>query len=316
MNLFGVLVFSTPWLFSLPSLTTARIIEKVRGKSSAWVMSPKFVPLFILPYFRMIEPPLVPQQAGIRPNDRCVERVSKKGSVCLRPTQRAAQMSGFPTVNNWLTKRQTALIHPNALVVLRSSMLALHKVPRGCASLARVRGNATVAAGSAPDTVKSPPPAQPQAAATASSPSPAPRPAKAKAAADTGKEAAGAASQPDANTRGRRVWPTSRPSITLERPRQYMRPIGVGVLPVYDRALELIKKDSRILQHELSSLKKELQDGESKKSPEEVEKLKAKAKILEIQSEINIPSVRWKARNGLGAYHQIRSVLVLVSPVV
>lgn len=90
-----------------------------------------------------------------------------------------------------------------------------------------------------------------------------------------------------------------------------MRPIGVGVLPVYDRALELIKKDSRILQHELSSLEKELQEGESKKSPEEVEKLKAKAKILEIQSEINIPSVRWKARNGLGVFHEIVRILVL-----
>ena len=32
----------------------------------------------------------------------------------------------------------------------------------------------------------------------------------------------------------------------------------------------------------------------------EAEALKEKESILEIQSEINLPSVRWKARNGMG----------------
>ncbi|KAI0089880.1 phosphatidylethanolamine-binding protein [Irpex rosettiformis] len=99
-------------------------------------------------------------------------------------------------------------------------------------------------------------------------------------------------------TQGRtRRFRTSRPSITLERPRQYMRPLGVGVLPVYDFAVNYIKQDSTNLKHELASFKTELESG--KLSPEDAERVKEKIAILEIQSEINLPSVRWKARNGL-----------------
>ena len=100
-------------------------------------------------------------------------------------------------------------------------------------------------------------------------------------------------------TKGRiRRYRTHRPSITLERPRQYMRPLGVGVLPVYDLAVNYIKQDSANLKHELAGLKTELQSG--KLTPEEAERVQEKIDILEIQSEINVPSVRWKARNGLG----------------
>ena len=34
----------------------------------------------------------------------------------------------------------------------------------------------------------------------------------------------------------------------------------------------------------------------------EVARLQEKVNILEVQSEINLPSVRWKARNGLGTH--------------
>ncbi len=96
----------------------------------------------------------------------------------------------------------------------------------------------------------------------------------------------------------RRRFKTHRPSITLERPRQYMRPLGRGVLPVYDLAVNYIKQDSVNLKQELDGLKAKLETG--KLSPEKAERVKEKIGILEVQSEINLPSVRWKARNGLG----------------
>lgn len=39
------------------------------------------------------------------------------------------------------------------------------------------------------------------------------------------------------------------------------------------------------------------------KDLQEIERLKDKVRILEVQSEINLPSVRWKAKNGLGMYN-------------
>lgn len=105
--------------------------------------------------------------------------------------------------------------------------------------------------------------------------------------------------------RRRRFWPTHRPSISLERPRQYMRPIGVGVVPAYDRALEFIKQDSENLKKELRDVKTELEKAQASQKPEATEqvvRLQEKVEILEVQSEINLPSVRWKAKNGLGAH--------------
>ncbi|KIP02565.1 hypothetical protein PHLGIDRAFT_111938 [Phlebiopsis gigantea 11061_1 CR5-6] len=83
-----------------------------------------------------------------------------------------------------------------------------------------------------------------------------------------------------------------------------MRPIGVGVLPVYDRALEYIKQDSETLKRQLASVNTQLQKAAENTNVEEVEKLKKRAQILEVQSEINLPSVRWKARNGLADLSQ------------
>ena len=77
-----------------------------------------------------------------------------------------------------------------------------------------------------------------------------------------------------------------------------MRPLGLGVLPVYDLAVDYLKQDSARLKRELAQLKTEIDTGG--KSAAELGSLEEKVKILEIQSEINLPSVRWKARNGLG----------------
>lgn len=180
-------------------------------------------------------------------------------------------------------------------------MYALHRVPRGCIRFARIRGNATLEAAASADAVKPPPPPPPpneQKGQTASL-SPAPRPAAEK----PSKKEEKPAEDPNAKKKRRRVqWPTSRPSITLERPRQYMRPIGVGVLPVYDEALQYIKKDSEKIKKQLVAVKAEIETLQASPEPnvEEIEGLKEKVHILEIQSQINLPSVRWKARNGLG----------------
>lgn len=100
-----------------------------------------------------------------------------------------------------------------------------------------------------------------------------------------------------------RFWPTTRPSISLDRPRQYSRPIGVGILPAYDHALAYIKRDSSLRKMELEKYLAELEAAEKDgKDLLEIERLQEKVKILEVQSEINLPSVRWKAKNGLGVY--------------
>lgn len=184
-------------------------------------------------------------------------------------------------------------------------MYALHRVPRGCLRFAQIRANATLEAAASVDAVKPPPPPPPpteQKAQTASL-SPAPRPAAVKTSKKEAKPTEEPVEDPNAKKKRRRVqWPTSRPSITLERPRQYMRPIGVGVLPVYDEALQYIKKDSEKIKKQLVAVKAEIETLQASSEPnvEEIERLKEKVHILEIQSEINLPSVRWKARNGLG----------------
>lgn len=171
-------------------------------------------------------------------------------------------------------------------------MHALRRLPRGQCAPWLARGNATVQAATAPTPL--PPPAQsakPKAKAAA--------PTATTTEAGTGTATADVKAEEATKTRFRR-FPTSRPSITLERPRQYMRPVGLGVLPVYDLAVSYIKKDSENLKAELAGFKLQLESG--KLTPEEAEKVKEKVEILEVQSEINLPSVRWKARNGLGMY--------------
>lgn len=95
-------------------------------------------------------------------------------------------------------------------------------------------------------------------------------------------------------------WKTHRPRITLEHPRQYSRPIARGVLPVYDLALQYIEEDSKALTQELEEVRKALKAAETEGDAERQEALAEKARILEIQSQVNLPEVRWKAANGLG----------------
>lgn len=95
------------------------------------------------------------------------------------------------------------------------------------------------------------------------------------------------------------MYPAIRPSISLERPREWHRPIARGVLPAYDEALRVISRDAKIVQKEASELRAKLMKGEF--SGEAGVQAKEKLDILDIMGHVNLPDVRWKARNGLGA---------------
>ncbi|OBZ80101.1 54S ribosomal protein L35, mitochondrial [Grifola frondosa] len=186
-------------------------------------------------------------------------------------------------------------------------MLALRRLPRICPRLAGVRGNASIETPSTPAAeanTQLPPPPQVASSPAPPAPSPAPRPAKTKPA--KASEVAPAAKEDAEEDTGKtppRVWPTRRPFISLERPREWNRPLAKGVLPAYDFALRYIARDSKILRKELADLKEALKAAESapegEKDEEALQKMREKVKILEIQAEVNLPDVRWMARNGM-----------------
>lgn len=61
-------------------------------------------------------------------------------------------------------------------------------------------------------------------------------------------------------------------------------------------------KDSATLKKEIDELKVVIQQEEavSEKDEDASEKKRKKLHILEVQSEINLPEVRWKVANGMG----------------
>lgn len=176
-----------------------------------------------------------------------------------------------------------------------SAMLACRRTTRLYPQLLKFRTNTTLQSETIQDAVVPPPASKPPPAL-----SPAPRTTTSTEAQE--EKAASSDSTTDSKKTKGRVWPTRRPYISLEHPRQYSRPIGVGVLPVYDEAIEYIKRDSKARKEEIKRYQVTLDkaQNESEVDSKEVERLREKIKILEVQSEINLPSVRWKARNGLG----------------
>lgn len=72
------------------------------------------------------------------------------------------------------------------------------------------------------------------------------------------------------------------------------------MLPVYDLALQYIEEDSKVLTQELEDVRKALQAAEMEGDVDRQQALVEKVKILEVQSQVNLPEVRWKAANGLG----------------
>ncbi|KAH9949497.1 PEBP-like protein [Amylocystis lapponica] len=179
-------------------------------------------------------------------------------------------------------------------------MLTLRRLPRAYASLSGARGNASLqAASSTADAVTPPPPSPPK--VTAQKVTPTPTASKAKT-----PDASAASEDAGAQKEKPKVWtgPTRRPRISLDHPKEWNRPIARGVLPVYDLALAYVREDAAQIKDELKALQKELKVAmsapEGERDTQKVEELTEKAAILEIQSQINLPEVRWKAANGMG----------------
>ncbi|KAJ4480333.1 hypothetical protein C8R41DRAFT_869134 [Lentinula lateritia] len=102
-----------------------------------------------------------------------------------------------------------------------------------------------------------------------------------------------------------------RPQISVDKPKNWNRPIAEGVLPAYDEALKLIMRDSEDLSKEARKVGKEIDALEAQAEAEEaqgntekfnsileeLESLRKKYHILSVQSQINMPSVRWTVNN-------------------
>jgi large subunit ribosomal protein L35 len=123
--------------------------------------------------------------------------------------------------------------------------------------------------------------------------------------------------------------PPKRPSISLEYPRTWNRPLKKGVVPAYDLALATLTKDSLLLKAEAKQMRRDILKkeenyqklkakyeslpseesmSEEKKAlneemqtlDQELEKILEKLNIVEVQSEVNLPEVRWKVNNAMG----------------
>ncbi|KAJ7171718.1 phosphatidylethanolamine-binding protein [Mycena crocata] len=107
-----------------------------------------------------------------------------------------------------------------------------------------------------------------------------------------------------------------RPEISLDRPRRWNRPLPEGILPAYDEALKVIRMDARRVRAEAEKKRKEVLrmhkmlsgalpgaapvEGEEKRALEgELEKMREKLEILDVQSEVNLPEVRWSVANAM-----------------
>lgn len=121
---------------------------------------------------------------------------------------------------------------------------------------------------------------------------------------------------PAAETAGRRrrKQPPKRPDISLKAPRTWNRPLAPGVVPAYDLALTEITRDSNVIKKEAAELRTLLtakQDVYAALKPSadsdalraldaEVEAILKKLSILDVQSEVNLPWIRWKVNNAMG----------------
>jgi large subunit ribosomal protein L35 len=95
---------------------------------------------------------------------------------------------------------------------------------------------------------------------------------------------------------------TRRAKISLQHPREWNRPLAFSVLPAFDEALKVIKEDSIGLKEEAKTLQGAIARAKEAPQPDNdaLRALEEKLKILEVQSEINFPQVRWKCANGMG----------------
>lgn len=110
----------------------------------------------------------------------------------------------------------------------------------------------------------------------------------------------GSTSPPRRRTPGRRnpKYPPIRPSISLERPREWNPPVAPGVIPAYDEAVAYIRADAAAVQAEVDTLRSSLDNGQV--PTEGIEDVKERLDVLEVMAQVNLPEVRWKAANGMG----------------
>lgn len=166
-------------------------------------------------------------------------------------------------------------------------MFALRRVCAKPLTYTARRGNATVqAAAEATRTASSPPP-----------PTPAVEGAPKSAAQVEGETAPKTGGR---NVRRRR----QRPNISLDKPKEWNRPIAKGVIPAYDEALKVIQMDSELLMAEAEEIRTDIQKAEAAevRNDQELEKMRKRLNILEVQSRANLPEIRWKFVNAMGAY--------------
>ncbi|KAI0638861.1 PEBP-like protein [Trametes polyzona] len=165
-------------------------------------------------------------------------------------------------------------------------MLALRRLPRFTPRLAGIRGNATLEAAAQPQADAPPPP--PPSSVTAKSSATA-EDASGNANANISESAQGK------NGGGRQK--------SVHAPREWCRPIAKGVEPAYDYALRYILKDASFMRNKLERVRAAVEAEEKKPEGERdeaaLEEMREQVRIMEIQSEVNLPDVRWKARNGL-----------------
>ncbi|KAF8198980.1 phosphatidylethanolamine-binding protein [Pholiota molesta] len=93
----------------------------------------------------------------------------------------------------------------------------------------------------------------------------------------TSQPDASAPATPTTNGRRRRKQPPKRPTISLTTPRKWNRPLGEGVVPAYDLALQELKRDSLKLKEEAAELRKVVEAKEA-----EYQTLKAKLQTSKI----------------------------------
>jgi len=98
-------------------------------------------------------------------------------------------------------------------------------------------------------------------------------------------------------------------------------------VPAYDLALRVLKEDSGRLKEEVGGWEgrvkevegkvralegKEGKEGELQALKDELEKLVVKKGIIEVQSEVNLPDVRWIVNNAMGAFISLPFLRILL----
>ncbi|KAF8876496.1 phosphatidylethanolamine-binding protein, partial [Infundibulicybe gibba] len=79
-------------------------------------------------------------------------------------------------------------------------------------------------------------------------------------------------------------------------PRKWNPPLRAGALPAYDLALSLLRRDSAALRAEARGVRTHLEQGQDTDTEEALRK---KLAVLEVQSEVNLPEVRWRVANAM-----------------